>query len=130
MSHIVTGKVGVRYTDRNLLIRALSPHGNIYENESLYEVGNGLTRSKYQLVLVAKENNQFRIGYNLVEGTWKQFQENYGSVGAWTQRVTERVQDRYLAFGYEKQLISEGFEVTVTETKDGSFEVVALEEMY
>lgn len=130
MSHIVKGTVKVQYRDREMLIRALSPHGSIYENASLYEVGNGLTHSKYQLVLVAKENDTFRIGFNQKNGIWEQFQENYGTVGSWTKRVSQNVQDRYLAYGYERKLKEEGFEVKITEYSDGSFEVLAQEEVY
>lgn len=130
MSHIVKGKVLVRYTDRDILIKSLSPHGKLFENAPLYQVGNGYTSTKYQIVLVSNANETFRIGFNLKEGVWEQFQEDYGSVGEWTKQVSQRVQDRYLAFGYEQKLKSEGYDVKVTEKADGTFEVLAEEETY
>ncbi len=127
MSHIVKGKVDVAYTDRELLVKALSGLGIVAGNETLYRVGVGYTKEKYTLVLIDKSDPEKRIGYQEINGVWTQFQEDYGTYGAWTKRTAEAIQDRYLAYHYEKQLTDEGFNVQICQLADGSLEIVAEE---
>lgn len=127
MSHIVKGKVEVAYNNPALLVKALTTLGIVAENERLYRVGVGYTNEKYPLVLIDSDNPQHRIGYKERNGVWEQYQENYGSYGQWTQKTASAIQDRYLAFHYEKQLLDEGFSVKISQLQDGSLELVAEE---
>lgn len=127
MSHIVKGKVQVAYKDQELLQRALSGLGAVVEKEKLYRVGVGYTMERYDLVLIDPQNKERRIGYKNEKGVWNQYQENYGSYGSWTKQVSDKIQDRYIAFHYEKNLKEEGFDVVVQEHNDGTLELVAEE---
>ena len=127
MSHIVRGHVKTAYTDKEILVRALGYLGEVRENEKLYRVGDGFSRETYDVVLIDSENQKNRIGYNYEGDMWSQFQENYGAVGRWTKKISSKIQDRYIAFHYEKNLVEEGFKVTVQEQQDGTLELVANE---
>ena len=127
MSHIVRAKVAVSYTDIDVLMKALSGLGNLYQNEQLYRIGVGLTSERYQLVLVDPSNTQHRMGFNLENDVFNQFVENYGSSGAWTNSVSSQIVDRYLAYHYAKQLEAENYKVSIVAQTDGSLEVVAEE---
>lgn len=127
MSHIVRAKVAVSYTDIDVLMKALSGLGNLYQNEQLYRIGVGLTSERYQLVLVDQANSQHRLGFNLENGVFNQFVENYGSSGAWTNSVSSQIVDRYFAYHYAKQLEAENYKVSIVAQTDGSLEVVAEE---
>ena len=127
MSHIVRAKVAVSYTDIEVLMKALSGLGNLYQNEQLYRIGVGLTSERYQLVLVDPSNTQHRMGFNLENDVFNQFVENYGSSGAWTNSVSSQIVDRYLAYHYAKQLEAENYKVSIVAQTDGSLEVVAEE---
>lgn len=127
MSHIVKGKVKVAYTDKNLLMKALAGLGTIHENERLYRVGVGQTSERYQLVLIDAKHRDQRIGWNLENGVWQQYQENWGEYGQWTQRISSSVQDRYLAYHYEKELAEEGYQVSIKQHYDGTLELEAME---
>jgi len=126
MSHIVKGKVNIVYKDQELLIKALNGLGQLTTNETLYRVGEGFTSEKYPLVLVGEKNNQ-RIGYKENNGVWEQYQENYGSYGKWTKEISTKIQDRYIAYHYEKQLVDEGYSVSIKEFHDGTLELEAEE---
>ncbi|KRP78397.1 MULTISPECIES: hypothetical protein [Pseudomonas] len=127
MSHIVRAKVAVSYTDIDVLMKALSGLGNLYQNEQLYRIGVGLTSERYQLVLVDPSNSKHRLGFNLENGVFNQFVENYGSSGDWTKSVSTQIVDRYLAYHYAKQLEAENYNVSIVAQTDGSLEVVAEE---
>lgn len=130
MSHIVKGKVTVPYKDLELLKRALQGLGHVVENERLYQVGSGLTTQRYPLVLIDAHNKDLRIGFRLENEVWAQFQENYGAYGEWTKKTSARIQDRYIAFHYERQLKEEGFEIEIKEHHDGTIEVLAQEAVW
>ncbi|NRC34284.1 hypothetical protein HB746_35520 [Pseudomonas aeruginosa] len=130
MSHIVKGRVSVAYQDKEVLINALQVVGNVFVDERLYRVGVGFTSEKYSLVLVDKSDTHKRIGYNLESGVWNQFQEDWGSYGEWTKAAASKIQDAYIAFHYQKQLESDGFNVTVTQQADGSLNVFAEEKSF
>jgi len=127
MSHIVKGNVSVAYVNKENLIKAMAGLGRVFEKEKLYRVGVGYTTERYDLVLISNEDEKLRIGYNLKNGVWEQYQENYGSYGTWTKKVSSKVQDRYIAFHYEAQLKEEGFKVIIQEQNDGTLELVAEE---
>lgn len=127
MSHIVKGTVKVAYTDQALLLKALNGLGLVVENEKLYRVGAGYTFERYPIVLVDPRNKEHRLGYKPENGIWNQYQEDYGACGRWTKGVAEKIQDRYIAFHYEKNLLEEGFNVKIQEHNDGSLELVAEE---
>ncbi|MDD1011936.1 MULTISPECIES: hypothetical protein [Pseudomonas] len=127
MSHIVKGKVSVSYTDLDVLVKALSGLGEVRENEKLYRVGVGYTDERYSLVLVDAQDHQRRIGFRLEGAVFNQYQEDYGSYGAWTAQTSNKIVDRYLAYHYEKQLKAENYNVTVMTQADGTLEVVAEE---
>ena len=127
MSHIVKGKVNVAYKEKEILIKALEGLGFVTQDEKLYRVGAGYTTEKYPLVLVDRNNKEHRIGYKEKNGVWEQYQEDYGSYGHWTQQVSSKIQDRYIAFHYEKQLLEEGFNVTIKQHNDGTLELEAEE---
>lgn len=120
MSHIVKGKVNVAYKEDEFLIKALSGLGILLKDQKLYRVGAGYTSETYDLVLVDEKNKDYRIGYKKVGGVWHQFQEDYGSYGRWTKKISDKVQDRYLAYHYEKQLNDEGYDVVINQENDGS----------
>lgn len=130
MSHIVKGRVSVAYQDKDLLIKALQVVGHVHVDEKLYRVGVGYTNEKYALVLVDKNDPLKRIGYNKEGNAWSQFQEDWGSYGVWTKTVSSKVQDAYIAFHYQKQLESDGFNVTITQMSDGSLNVFAEEQSF
>jgi uncharacterized membrane protein YfhO len=130
MSHIVKGKVQTAYTNKELLVKALSGLGKVYENEKLYRVGVGYTSERYPLVLVDSKKDKYRIGYRQNNGVWEQYQENWGEHGEWTKKVSELVQDRYLAFHYEAELKEEGFTVTIKQHNDGTLELEAEEAVW
>ena len=127
MSHIVKSKVKVAYTNTEHLRKALQGVGALVENEKLYRVGAGYTMEQYPLVLIDPNNKQHRIGYKLENGVWNQYQENFGSYGRWTKSVSEKIQDRYLAYHYEENFKEEGFDVVIQEHNDGSLELLAEE---
>lgn len=127
MSHIVKGKVKVAYKDQQLLKRALNGLGVVVEKEKLYQVGVGYTMERYDLVLIDPENKERRIGYKNENGVLSQYQENYGSYGSWTKQISDKIQDRYIAFHYEKNMKEEGFDVVIQEHKDGTLELIAEE---
>lgn len=124
MSHIVKGKVKVSYKDKELLLMALEGVGVVVENRKLYRVGLGYTLEKYPIVLIDQNNNEHRIGYKEKDGVWEQYQEDYFR---WTRQISNKIQDRYIAFHYEHQLKEEGFNVTVKQHQDGSLELEAEE---
>lgn len=130
MSHIVKGKVQVAYKDKDLLLKALDGVGVVVENEKLYRVGAGYTLEKYPVVLIDPKNKEHRIGYKEKNGVWEQFQENFGSYGNWTRGVSEKIQDRYIAFHYEQQLQEEGFNVVMKQHNDGTLELEAEEAVW
>ena len=130
MSHIVKGKVSVKYKDPELLLKALEGLGRIEKNEKLYRVGLGYTTEKYPLVLIDERDKTKRIGFKQVGDSWQPYQENYGSYGRWTTRVAGKIEDRYIAYHYEKNLVSEGFSVQIQEHSDGSLELVAEEAVW
>lgn len=130
MSHIVKGKVQVTYKDKELLLKALEGVGVVTENEKLYRVGAGYTLEKYPVVLIDPKNKEHRIGYKEKNGVWEQFQENYGSYGNWTRQASEKIQDRYIAFHYERQLQEEGFDVVMKQHNDGTLELEAEEAVW
>jgi len=130
MSHIVKGKVQVAYKNKALLLRALEGVGLIVENEKLYRVGAGYTFEKYPIVLIDPKNKDHRIGYKENAGVWEQYQENFGSYGRWTQQASALIQDRYIAFHYEQELVEEGFSVTVRQHHDGTLELEAEEAVW
>lgn len=127
MSHIVKGKVKTKYTDKVLLTEALSAVGNVRTNEKLYRVGAGFTSERYDLVLIDSTDDTRRIGFNLKNGQYQQFQEDYGSYGDWTKSVSQMIEDRYLAHHYKQALELEGFKVNVIEKHDGTIELDAVE---
>ena len=127
MSHIVKGSVTVAYINEELLLKALNGLGVVTQHDQLYRVGVGFTTERYDYVLTSSHDNNRRIGYRLIDGIWEQYQENYGTYGEWTQKVSAKIQDRYIAFHYESQLKNEGFNVTITEMKDGTLELEAEE---
>lgn len=127
MSHIVKGKVEVAYTNIDLLKKALSGVGVVSENERLFRVGAGYTSERYMVVVISPDNKDYRIGFNYENGLWVQYQENYGSHGTWTKGASKKIQDRYIAYHYEKNLVDEGFKVEIREHNDGSLELVAEE---
>jgi hypothetical protein len=127
MSHIVKGTVSVAYINKEHLINALAGLGQLYENEKLYRVGVGYTSERYDLVLISDDDPQLRIGYKVNNGVWEQYQEDYGSYGVWTKKISNKVQDRYIAYHYEAQLKEEGFNVTISEQNDGTLELLAEE---
>lgn len=131
MSHIVKGKVKVAYTDKELLLKALQSVGVVAENERLYRVGAGLTRERYSLVLMDPNNKDHRIGYRENNsGVWEQYQEDWGSYGQWTRNISDTIQDRYIAFHYERQLVEEGFKVVMKQHSDGTLELEAEEQAW
>jgi hypothetical protein len=130
MSHIVKGKVQTAYKSKELLIKALSGLGKVVENEKLYRVGAGFSSERYPLVLVDAKNDKYRIGYWERNGVWEQYQENYGSYGEWTSAISNLVQDRYLAYHYERQLQDEGFSVSMKQHNDGTLELEAEEAVW
>lgn len=130
MSHIVKGTVTVAYVNEQLLLQALNTLGQVQTDAQLYRVGVGYTNERYQIVLVSDKNPEFRIGFNREGDTWEQYQENYGAYGMWTKAVAGQIQDRYLAFHYKEQLISEGFNATIEQKPDGTLEVLATEQAW
>lgn len=130
MSHIVKGTIETAYTDRDVLVRSMSHFGNVFQNAPLYRVGAGYTSEKYDLVLVDKTQDHFRLGFNFKGGLFQPYQEGYGSVGEWTRKVNQGIRDRYIAHTYERQLIEEGYNVTIKQLTDGSLEVEAEEASY
>jgi hypothetical protein len=127
MSHIVQGKIKTAFKDEELLMKALAGLGTVRINEKLYRVGPGYTAEKYDIVLIDESNPHNRLGFNRHSGVFVQYQEEYGSVGAWTRRVSAKIQDRYIAFHYEKELVKDGFDVSIQEHKDGTVELLATE---
>ncbi|MEZ8733882.1 hypothetical protein [Vibrio sp. 10N.239.312.D08] len=133
MSHIVQGKLNVQYTSRELLIEALAHHGNVLSNDTLF-IDNGTRLVKdgktYDIVLASDTNSMHRIGYKESAGMFKQYQENYGEIGRWTSKVSQSIQDLYVALEYRNNLQNEGYEVSVAPITSGGFEIVAQEESY
>ncbi|RJX82290.1 hypothetical protein [Pseudomonas sp. LS-2] len=127
MSHIVRARVAVAYTDLELLKQALSGLGNVYQNEKLYRIGFGLTSERYELVLIDARNTENRLGFNLENGVYNMFVEDYGSSGVWTRDVSGKIADRYLAHHYAKQLKAENYNVSIVSQGDGTLEVIAEE---
>lgn len=127
MSHIVKARLSVTYTNKELLLKALSGLGVVKENETLYRVGYGFTSERYPVVLIDTNNPQHRIGYAEKNGVWEQYQENYGVYGEWTKKESSKIQDRYIAYHYEQQLVDEGFKVSMFQHADGTLELEALE---
>lgn len=127
MSHIVKGSASVNYTDKNLLVSALTGLGTLMQNAALYRVGAGYTREKYGLVLVDSQQETHRIGYQEENGIWQQYQEDYGTYGAWTRKMATLIQDRYLGFHYQQQLQKQGFNASVVQMPNGVIEVQAEE---
>lgn len=127
MSHIVKGKVAVRFESKEYLLKALRGLGVVAENEKLYRVGVGYTQETYPLVLISADDPSRRIGYRQSNGVWEQYQENYGDYGRWTRTVGSLIQDRYIAYHYEQQLKDEGFTVLIHQHVDGSIELEAEE---
>ncbi len=124
MSHITKGTIAVKINDEDLLIKALLGLGTVTRNDQLYRVGYGLTSETYDLVLTSEKNNQYRIGYKKNrDGSWSQYQEDYGNLGQWTKQISEKIQDRYIAYHYERELKSEGFNVSIKTTNDGAVEL-------
>lgn len=130
MSHIVKGTVSVQYTDFDLLKSALAHLGIVAEREPLYRVGPGYTSERYDLVLIDPQDPQRRLGYNREGEVWVQYQEDYGQYGAWTRQISSKIQDRYIALHYQRNLKEEGFNCTITELHDGSLELVAEESVW
>ena len=133
MSHIVKGYASVSYRDKECLVSALMGFdqipalGKVLQNAKLYRVGVGFTRESYGLVLVDPLQDKNRLGFSEERGIWQQYQEDYGSVGAWPRTLSALIQDRYLAFHYKKQTESQGFNASVVQAADGSYEVQAEE---
>jgi hypothetical protein len=127
MSHIVKGKVKTKYTNEVLLKEAVNGLGIVKTKEKLYRVGAGFTSEKYDLVLIDSTDDTHRIGWNLKDGQYHQFQENYGSHGQWTNSVSQMIEDRYLAHHYKQALETQGFKVNVIEQRDGTIELDAVE---
>ena len=127
MSHIVKAKATITYTDKELLIRALTGLGRIAENERLYRVGPGYTSERYDVVLIDEQDSKYRLGFSLKGKVWEQYQEEYGSFGPWTKGRSELIADRYLAYHYERELVEQGYEVKMMQQANGAIEIEAVE---
>lgn len=130
MSHIVRGQVNLAYTDVELLKRALSTIGTVHENErAVIATGVDYVKSgeKYPIVLEARGNSKFRLGFKREGDYYVPYYDNWGDLGTWCNKSMEALKDRYIAFHYEQRLKAEGFEVKVQSLPDGSIEVLAEE---
>lgn len=125
MSHIVRGRVKVAMTNKELLIKSLEGIGNVTTRDRLYRFGVGPTDRVYDIVLSDFDNSLYRIGFSQENGIWHLYQESMQ--GTWANTITTLIQDRYLAFHYEKELVAEGFNVTLNQHKDGMIEIEAEE---
>lgn len=129
MSHIVKGKVTVAYSDAVVFITALTELGIVLTNERLYRVMVGYTTERYDLVLQHPERPQFRLGFNLEDGRYMPYQEDYGDVGEWTRRVSAELADMYLAQHYAAALRAENYQVEIRR-ENGHLEVIAEEAVW
>lgn len=132
MSHIMKGKVSVAYNDEQVMRKTLQSLGLVLENEyaTIATGSNSFARSpaKYPLVLQAATNKNYRMGFKQEsDGNFHPFYDEWGDLGRWCKEVNAAVQDRYIAYHYEKQLTAEGYSVSVQPLQDGSLEVVAME---
>lgn len=130
MSHIVKGKVNLAYTDLELLKKALSTLGTVLENERItVATGTDYIKQgeKFPIVLQAKNNAKYCLGFKKEGPYYVPYYDNWGDLGRWCTQSVDALRDRYIAFHYERQLKSEGFEVKIRPLADGSLEVLAEE---
>lgn len=135
MSHISKGLVKVSMKNKDLLIKTLMHFGKVAENDIIYAYqGNGrytTDNKKYDLVLINEKHPKQRIGFNIVNNIdYEPFYDNYGELGTWINGIKMKIEDRYIAHHYEKELMEEGFNVVITEAANGAYEVEALEEVW
>lgn len=131
MSHIVRGQVKLAYTDEEVLRKALATIGVVLENQrATIATGVGYKQNgeNYPIVLEATANKDFRIGFKReANGAFVPYYDNFGELGKWCAQANAALTDRYIAYHYEKQLISEGYNVELQTQSDGSIEVLASE---
>lgn len=131
MSHIVKGRVDLAYTDAQVLRKALESVGVVLEHEqATIATGVDFVRSgeRYPLVLQARHNPKFRIGFKPDQlGNYAPYYDQWGDLGTWSNQSLAAIKDRYIAYHYEKQLTEEGYKVSVHQQADGSLEVLAEE---
>ncbi|TNC80260.1 MAG: hypothetical protein C9356_15140 [Oleiphilus sp.] len=125
MSHIVRAQLKYAYSCRQTLLKAMEGLGQICEKEKLYQVGAGMTRNTYDLVLIGPSQKADRLGFSLHNGRYLQYQEAMSS--AWQRTASAKIQDRYCAFVYQEQLAEQGFDTELVELDNGMIQIQAVE---
>jgi len=126
MSHITVGKTKYKYTNKELLLKAMEGLGKIEFDQRMDRFGASRTSLKYDIVLCCPNTGKRLLSWNLNRhGEFVQYEEAMAT--RWMRDARQLIQDRYCAYTYQKQLVDEGYHTTVVERENGLIEVEALE---
>lgn len=102
MSNIVSENITVKFTDRDMLISAMSGFGAIYQEMHLYRMGDGLNPGSYDLILVDERDSKLRINFKQQNGEFLPCKQSFLTHGLWTKRISQSIHDRYVALLAQK----------------------------
>lgn len=129
MSHISTITTQVAFTDRDLLMKALEPLGEIKTNARIAQVNaSGHSFEKYDLVL-SERNHSLGLKWHRA-GYFGMYYDEWGDLGNWCRKKSLQITDNYLALHYQKHLMEEGYQFELSTAADGSIVIEAEEVQY
>ncbi len=115
MSKIVRATVNVDMKERGVLEKALRHFGRVTED------GRGGFR------LSSKELRMRDMSFEQHSNGQGGFMVRYDEDDRNAINLLRQIEDRYIAHHYEKELVSEGFEVQINAVANGSLELIANE---